>query len=106
MEPAERDEGALRPIMVRQAIRAVRVGDVNLDHHEVRAVIGIERFNVLVDDYRLIVRRQVRGERGQTERREQGVFDRAPIRAGRFGERGEHKLDTQCLHHCVNYFTI
>ena len=81
--------------MVRDAIRAVGVGDVDLDHDQVGPVVGIERLDVLVDDHGLVVRRQVRGQRGQAERREQGVFDRAPIGAGRFGERGEDELDAK-----------
>ena len=36
--------------MVRQAIRAVRVGDVDLNQHQVGPVAGIERLNMFIPE--------------------------------------------------------
>ena len=95
VEPAERHETALRPIVVRDAIGTVRVGDVGLDDDEVGPVARVERLDVFVDDHGFIVWSQIGGERRKAERREQGVLDRAPIGAGRFRERRENELHAE-----------
>ena len=50
---------------------------------------------MLVDEDRLVVRREERGERREAERREQGVLDRAPVRTRRFGEGGQDQFDSE-----------
>lgn len=69
--------------MVREFIGAIRVGDVNLDHDEVRCVLESEWLYVLVLDYGAVVRRQIRGKSGESKRREERVFDWAPVGIGR-----------------------
>ena len=92
MQPAERDEHTSGPVQVRHAVRAVGVRDVDLDDDDVGGVVDRQRLDVLVDDPRPVVGGQIRGERGEAERREQGVFDRAPMGAGRFRESREDEL--------------
>ncbi len=109
VKSAERHEAALGAVVVGDAIRAGGVGDVDLDHDQVGPIVGVEPLDVLVDDHGFVVGRQIRGERGQTERREQGVFDRAPVGAGGFGQRGENERDAKRAgrgRHLANYFTI
>ena len=48
MKTAEYDVGAARPVMVGDAVSAVRVGDVDLDDDQIRVVVEGERLNVLV----------------------------------------------------------
>ena len=44
-----------RAVVVRDAIRAVRRGDVDLDHHQIRRVVEVERLDVLVLNLDLVV---------------------------------------------------
>ena len=91
VQAAERHEHAARPIAIRKAVRAMRIGDVDLDQHEVRRVVGVEARHVLVDDDGPVFRRQVRRQRGEAERREERVLDGAPVGTRGFGERGKHE---------------
>ena len=72
----------------------MRVGDVNLDYHQFRIVIEAQRFDVLVDQGQLVRRRAVRRQRGQAQRRKQGVLDRPEERAGRFRQCWQDEFDT------------
>ena len=58
-----------RAVVVRDAIGTVRRGDVDLDDHQVRRVVQVERLHVLVLNLHVVVLAQVRGQRGQAERR-------------------------------------
>src|SRR6185436_15968909 len=51
--------------------------------------------NVLIEDYRFVVRPKIGGERGETKWWKQGVLDRSPVRAGRFGQGREDELYAQ-----------
>ena len=95
VQAAERDERAAGAIVVREPVGAPRVGDVDLDDDEIGTVVEIERRDMLVLDDRLVVRSEIGGERGQTERRKERVLDRPPVRAGRFGQRRQDELDAQ-----------
>ena len=56
VQAAEGDEAAAGAIAIRQAIGAIGVGDVDLDHHQVwRVVDPAKGLHVLVFDHRLIV---------------------------------------------------
>src|SRR5688572_31031023 len=56
------------------------VGDVHLHDDEVGAVVEPEALDVLVVDRHLVVRVEVAGQRGQPERWEERVLDRAEDR--------------------------
>lgn len=81
--------------MIRQPICAAGVGDVDLNHHQVRAIREVQPLNMFVLDARIVVRPKVRRKRGEAERRKQRVLDGTPVRAGGFGERREDELDVQ-----------
>ena len=100
VQTAKRDEAAPCPVGVRQAIRAVGVGDVDLDHDQIRrtAVVDRQRLDVLVFDRRLVVGRQVRGERRQAERWEERILDWAPEGARRFGQRRQDEPHSHTLY--------
>ena len=55
MQAAERDVRACAAVVVGDAVGAVRRRDVDLNHHEVRRVVQIERLDVLVLNLDLIV---------------------------------------------------
>ena len=95
MQSAERDEHPAGAVVVGEPIRTVGVGDVDLDDDEIGLVVSGQPLDVLVDDHRLVVRREVGGERGQAERRKERVLDGAPVRTGRFRQRGEDELDAK-----------
>ena len=94
MQAAQRNEDTLGPIRIGHRIRALRVGDVDLNDDQVRMVVGVYAADVFVNDDRLIVGTEIRGERGQAKRRKQRVFDRTPIGARGFGERRQDELGT------------
>jgi len=70
--------------MIRKAIRAGGGRDVDLDDDEIRRVVEVERFDVLVLNLHVVVL-QVRGERREAERRKERVLDRTKERTGRLG---------------------
>ena len=79
--------------MVGDPVRAVGVGDVDLNDHQIRCVVERERFHMLVHNHGAVVRRQIGGERGQAQRREERVLNRTPVRIGGLSERGQDELD-------------
>src|SRR5687767_4188127 len=87
METAEHDVGAARPVMVGDAVGAVRVGDVDLNDDEVRAIVQVERLYMLVLNRGLDVGVEIGRQRGQSERRKERVLDRPPVRARGLGQR-------------------
>ncbi len=95
MEAAKGDEDALGSVRIGDPVRASRVGDVDLDDDEVRQIVGVDRRHVLVHDHGLVVRPQRGGQRGEAEGREEGVFNRTPVRAGGLGERRQDELHPQ-----------
>ncbi len=48
--------------MIGEAIGAIGVGDVDLDDHQVRMIVGVYFFDVLVDELDLVVVGKVGGE--------------------------------------------
>ena len=99
MQAAKRDEDAARAVVISDAIGAAGVGDVDLNDDEIGLVVEGQGLDVLVNDGRLVVGRQVGGERGETERREERVLDRPPERAGGLGERRKDELDGEGAAH-------
>src|SRR5262249_15011747 len=56
MKTAQANKNSFCAVVVGEAIRPVCVGDVDLDHDEVGAVVGSQRLNVLVSDAGFVVR--------------------------------------------------
>ena len=54
-----------------------------------------EWLDVFVDDDGVVVWREIGGERGEAERREQRVLDGTPVGIGGLGERGQDEFDAQ-----------
>ena len=98
VQAAHRHERAPRPIVVGDAVGPIGIGDVGLDHHEIRPVVEGERLDMFVHENRLFVWREKRRERGEAERWKQRVLDRTPIGAGRFGQGGKNQLDSEMSH--------
>ena len=82
-----------RAVVIRDAIGAVRGGDVDLNDDEVRRVVQVERLHVLVLNLHVVVIAQIRGQRREAERREQRVLDGTPERARRLRQRRQDHLD-------------
>ena len=95
VETAKADKGADAAVVVGDLVRAVCVGDVDLDDDEVGRVVERERLDVLVDDDDLVVRREIGSERGEAEGREQRVLDGTPVRIGSLSKRGQDELDVE-----------
>src|SRR5262249_58836723 len=89
VQAAEDDKDAFGAIGVGQGVCALRVGDVDLNRHQVRLIVGRQRRDVLVFDRRLVVRPQVGGERRQAERRKERGLHGPPGRAGGLGQGGQ-----------------
>src|SRR5262249_2579638 len=60
---------------------------------EVRLVIEVERFHVLVLNLHFVGVREIGGERGKPERWEERIFDRPPERTRRFCQSGKDHFD-------------
>jgi hypothetical protein len=93
VKAAEKHVRATPAVVVSDLIRAIGVGDVNLNDHQVRLVVQGEPLDVLVVQGNLQIRIEIRGERGQTKRGKQRVLDRPPIRTRRFGQGRKNELD-------------
>jgi hypothetical protein len=98
VKPAHRHERAPGPVVVGDAIRAIRVRDVDLNQDEIRLVIKIKLLHVLVHEDSVVVRAEERRQRGKAERREQRVLDGTPIGAGCLRERGQNELYFELTH--------
>lgn len=57
MQTSQTNERALAPAMVRDAIRALGVGNVNLDHNQFRRIVDGERFHMFVHNDRPVIGR-------------------------------------------------
>jgi hypothetical protein len=77
VQAAQHDVGAAGPIVVGDAIRAMRRRDVDLDHDQVGLVAQVELFDVLVLNADLVVIVQVAGERRESQRREERILARS-----------------------------
>ena len=103
VQPAEHDERAASPVVVGDRVGAARVGDVDLNDDEVGTIVELQPRHVLVFDHGFVVRPQVGRQRRQPERRKQRVFDRAPVRAGGFGQRREDEFDAERSHGRIDF---
>jgi hypothetical protein len=98
VQPSERDERAPSTVMIGKRVCPSRAGDVDLNHHQVRTIVEPETRDMFVLDRCCIVRLQVRGERGEPERRKQRILDWSPVGTARFGQGRENELDAQWPH--------
>lgn len=94
MESPESDKTPATAEVIRDVVRAVRVGDVSLHDDQVgprQAAIKRQiRLYVFVHDAgRVTIGVQVRGELGKAQGRKQRVFDRPPKRTGGLREGGQ-----------------
>src|ERR1044071_4416007 len=92
MQPAQRDIRTTRAIVIRQLIRAIRIGDVHLNDNELRRILEIEHLDMLILQRDLNVRIEIRGKRSEPQGRKERGLDRPPIRARGFREGGEDEL--------------
>jgi hypothetical protein len=99
VQSTERDEAAARSIQIGKPIRPIRIGDVDLDDDEIGRIVERERLDVFVFEDGAIVGVQIGGERGETERRKERVFDRPEERAGGFGEGGKDEFHRERTRH-------
>src|ERR1700722_2205200 len=95
MQPAQADKRSLAPVMIGNPVRPVCIGDVNLDHDQLRRVTKRERLHMLVHNGGVVIGREVGGERGQAQRRKQRILDGAPIRIARLFQGGQNEFDVQ-----------
>jgi hypothetical protein len=93
VEAAERHVGAPLSVVIRYPVRPVRVGDVDLQDHEIGPILQVELFDVLVLDPDLEVGIEIGRQRRQPERGKQRVLDRPPVRTRRLRQRRENQLD-------------
>ena len=92
VQPPKHDVRSARPVVVRDAIGPIGIGDVDLDDHEIGVVVQVERLHVLVLQGDVEIRVEIGRQRGQAERRKQRVLDGPPGRARGFGQRGKDQL--------------
>jgi len=97
VQSAKGHKAALGPTPVSDTVGAIGVGDVDLNDHEVGRVVSqqVQRLDVLVDEGRPVLRREIRGERGETERGKQRVFDGPPERARGLRQGWQDQLHTE-----------
>jgi hypothetical protein len=92
VQAAKRDEDSLRAIVVGNSVSAIGIGDVDLDHYEIRPVVDVKALNVFIADDGLVIGAQISGERGEAERREERILDGTEVRTGGFGQSGKNEL--------------
>src|SRR5688572_2259559 len=92
MQSAKDDVRAPAPVVVGDAIRALRGRNVDLNDDEIRRIMQVERLNVLVLNLDVGAVSQICGQGSETEWWKQRVFDRSPVRAGRLRKRGQDHL--------------
>ena len=93
MQSSQRHMRALCAIVVRQLVGAIGRRDVNFDGDQVWLIVQVDALHVLVLDGHLIIRRQVAGQRGQSQWGKKGVLDRSPVGARRFGQSRQNQFD-------------
>ena len=96
-ESHKRTGGTIR---VGEAVGAVGVGDVDLNDDQVGPSDRVVRLDMFVHDRGVIGVFQIRRQRREAERWKQGVLDRAPERAGGFGQGREDESDAEFSHSC------
>ena len=95
VQAAEHDVRASRAVTIRDAVRAVCVGDVDLNQDQVGVIVCGQALDVFVDEDRLVAGAQICGERREAERRKERVLDWPPIRTGSLGQGGQDEFDSQ-----------
>ena len=85
VETAKENISTTRTIVISNLVRAIGVGDVDLNDYQVGLVVEVKLLNVLVLQGHLDVGIEIGGESRETKRRKKGILDRPPIRTGCFG---------------------
>src|SRR5687768_17277217 len=106
VQPAHRDVYAATTIVVGDLVRSIGRRDVYLDDDELGTVVEVQRLDVLVMKTGLVVFAEVPRERGQSQRRKQGVLDGTEEGALGLREGGENELDAHARESVsdANYF--
>ena len=78
MQPAQRDVAPAGAIVVGDSVSAVRIGDVDLDDHEIGPVVELQPLHVIVNQFDIPIGGQKPGQGGKAKRRKQRILDRAP----------------------------
>ncbi len=94
MEPAQSDECAPRPIVIRDLIRAAGRGDIGLDNDQFGLVAEVELLDMLVLQGNFVRRIQIPCQGCQAERGEEGILYGTKQRARRFGERWQDEFNS------------
>jgi hypothetical protein len=100
MQATESDKRTGGAIGVGEAVGAVSVGDVDLNHDQVGPSARVVRLDVFVHDRGVIAVFQIGRQRREAERGKQGVLDGAPERAGGFGQGRQDESDVELSHLC------
>jgi len=85
MQPTQGDVDPAGPVVIREAIGPLSRCDIDLYGDQIGLIIPIQDLDMLVLNRDVVPVVQVRGQRRETKRRKQGVFDRPPVRAGGLG---------------------
>ena len=80
--------------------------DVDLDHHHVRHVVEKDLLNMFVRNRDLVVRIEVGGESGQSQRRKQRVLDRPEQGTRGLGESRKNHFDAHEVNLIEKYFLL
>src|ERR1700748_494862 len=70
-------------IAIRDLVRAMSIGDVDLDDYQVRRIIKLERFHMFIEDDCLVTRGKISSQCGQPQGRKQRISNGTPIRISR-----------------------
>jgi hypothetical protein len=68
VQSTQRHENTLGAVVIRDAISAIGVGDIDLDQDQVGLVVNDERRNMLVNDLGMVVRAEIGGDGRKPER--------------------------------------
>src|SRR5262245_48262676 len=93
MQPSQANVRATAAVMIGDFVRAFRRSDVNLNDDQIRLVVEIERFDMLILQADIVIIVKVAGERGKPQWRKQRIFDRTPEWAFSFGERRQNHFE-------------
>src|ERR1700722_4670158 len=88
------------PVPVCNGIGPEGIGDIDLYHDDIRRIVECQFFYVLVLERNIVLRVAVGREGGETQRREEGIFDRPPKRTLRLGECRKDHLN------CHGFFLV
>jgi hypothetical protein len=93
VQSAEHDVRAALPVVIGNSIRPVSIRNVDLNNYEIRLIVQVKLFYVLILQRNFKIGVEVSRERGQSEGREQRVFNRSPKGTGGFGQSRQNQFD-------------